>query len=438
MNRRNVFSIIFGTIIIYLVLIIALYPRNGCMKEFYKLKEDSVDVLFLGSSNAYTNINPAIIYEDTGIRSYLLGGSGQPLWNSYHYLVEAYKTQKPQIVVLEIFESYGLDYGYDELSNVPSDIFSMRPSMNQIELMETAVSKENRNDLILGLPIFHNRWERIIDGKQPWKYGNENSAIQKGHIPVFFSEKIETPVYNAQIRETIPAKNEEYLRKIIELAQDNGSQVVLIKTPYSLSEHHDGVYNSVKDIASEYKIDFINYNEIYNDLSFDYNTDMADIVHLNNVGSMKLSKHLGAYLMNKVESDRESSDSDWTQYLAEYNRTRFMSSDYENERLLAEYKNIELNRESENFYIWNSQLDFEKNSTYKIEVLGKSDEHSTITADIFGENYDRVQQKRIIYLEKGAEFVLIDTDDDIPKSSYLRLYSGCPRCCEWIRVYKVE
>lgn len=63
------------------------------IQQFYNQKENTIDVLCIGNSATYVNINPAIMWEN-GIASFNLCESSQMPWNTYYYLEEALKTQK--------------------------------------------------------------------------------------------------------------------------------------------------------------------------------------------------------------------------------------------------------------------------------------------------------------------------------------------------------
>ena len=63
--------------------------------------EDSLDYLYLGSSYAYCDVDPAVIYDRTGLTGYVLAGPEQTLSQTYWYLREALETQSPGLVVLE-------------------------------------------------------------------------------------------------------------------------------------------------------------------------------------------------------------------------------------------------------------------------------------------------------------------------------------------------
>ena len=70
---------------------------------FYEIKDDTVDVLFLGSSHAACAFNPQVLYNEYGITSYNLGCEQQNLLLSYYWLKEALRSQKPRAVVLDSY-----------------------------------------------------------------------------------------------------------------------------------------------------------------------------------------------------------------------------------------------------------------------------------------------------------------------------------------------
>lgn len=99
-----------AAVLICLVLLLSLLtpvfvPKYGdtfgttvVMDGFYELEDNSIDVLFLGSSQIMTAISPVQIYEKTGISSYNLGTEQQNMVLSYYLLKEALRFQTPQIV----------------------------------------------------------------------------------------------------------------------------------------------------------------------------------------------------------------------------------------------------------------------------------------------------------------------------------------------------
>ena len=77
------------------------WPTTSSYNQFYEMEENSIDVLFLGSSVAVNAFSPQEIYNDYGIRSYNLGSEQQSIFLSYFWLKEALRFQSPEVVVLD-------------------------------------------------------------------------------------------------------------------------------------------------------------------------------------------------------------------------------------------------------------------------------------------------------------------------------------------------
>ena len=71
---------------------------NGILAE----KQNSIDVLFLGDSLAYSSISPMKMYENKGFTSYLCSTPAQPLYYTRSLLERTLKNQNPQVVLLEV------------------------------------------------------------------------------------------------------------------------------------------------------------------------------------------------------------------------------------------------------------------------------------------------------------------------------------------------
>lgn len=112
-NRKNeiVRTIIFIIIFILLFkLLTNIFNPSGALNEwyeskaitqFYDLKKNSIDVLYMGDSKMYSSVSPYEIYKEKNITGYDLATPGEVCWSTYYILKEALKTQKPKIIFLE-------------------------------------------------------------------------------------------------------------------------------------------------------------------------------------------------------------------------------------------------------------------------------------------------------------------------------------------------
>ena len=63
-------------------------PETEMWEQFYELDKNSIDMVFVGNSHVYNAINPAVIYEKSGIKSFDIATSNQDLFTSYYLLKE--------------------------------------------------------------------------------------------------------------------------------------------------------------------------------------------------------------------------------------------------------------------------------------------------------------------------------------------------------------
>jgi hypothetical protein len=94
-------------------------------------------------------------------------------------------------------------------------------------------------------------------------------------------------------------KTEFYYRAIIELCIQENIPLEIVVTPYVISPQEMQIFNSAYDIASEYNISFTNLNCNYDEIGFDFESDMADSAHPNHRGSTKISHYIAVKLKEK-------------------------------------------------------------------------------------------------------------------------------------------
>lgn len=273
------------------------------MQNFYAQREDTVDVLLVGNSHAGINIDTATLWQEYGIASYDLWGGVQPLWNSYHYIVEALKYQRPRLIVLEVMATTS-DYEYSEEQNQIKNTAGMRFSANKIEAVKASAPADRRLNLLLGFPLYHGRFDELTQDDFrhfPWSEGLENfkgSTLRYGvgHYEKESAEGISEAKH-------IMDKELEYLNKIIALCREEGVELMLLKTPSIERTATQPYLNTVADIAEENDLPFINMNLMDAELGItddDWSLDR----HMNASGARKVSNWLGEYLSKAGIPDR--------------------------------------------------------------------------------------------------------------------------------------
>lgn len=266
---------------------------------FYHEKKNSLDLIFFGSSHSYATFIPSIIKEETNLNSYNFATQQQPLWISYHYMLETLKYQKPKYFVLEVLMTSVDDNYMDEGVNRDA-IDKMRFSTNKINVINESVeNKSDRLSYYLNIIKYHSRWNELgkldILSLLP-NYHLKNNGytyLPKGDVKV---EK--NNIKNYKEAKKLSKKNMKYLNKIIDLAKENNIELILVKSPVEITEEKQIYYNEVEKIAKDNNLNYINYNYLYDEINLDFENDFFDRGHLDGDGAVKVSRHFAYYLNN--------------------------------------------------------------------------------------------------------------------------------------------
>lgn len=294
--------------------------------QFYELQNNVVDVLVLGSSHAYAGISPAELFSEFGIASYNLGASSQPLWNTFHYLEEALKTQSPEVVVLDAY-NVNITFEYSDPSRIIKNNFGLGLSRNKWESLSASAPTGEFADYFFQFYQYHSRYTDINAADFQSK---EYYADFKGFAQHLTTVPFERPDISEVVgMEQLTEKTETYYKKIMELCKDEGIPLEIVVSPYAVTEIEQKRYNAAADIAEMNGIPFTNYNVKYEELGLDFSSDMADAGHLNYMGIEKYTKHLGGYLEGKYSLPDRRGDQRWASWDENAIKIRAQIADFE-------------------------------------------------------------------------------------------------------------
>ena len=272
-------------------------PETEMWQEFYGLEKNSLDVVFFGNSHVYNGINPAVLYEETGLKSFDMSSSNQDLFVSYHLFKEMLKTQSPSVVVLD---TYALHLNLTPKEESMRSTYykmafdDMKLSSNKIEAVREWKKEKDDIDIVERLfPIFeyHSRWEELNDADF------SKDALRSVNLGYAYSFKTcegkEFKGYDLYDEPMEPDyKYRAQLDKIIKLANENNIELILVLLPDMTIE--SGTAAATGQIADENGLMFLDYNEAsrLNVLNIVPEKEMRDVHHMNAFGAVKLTKAL--------------------------------------------------------------------------------------------------------------------------------------------------
>ena len=287
-------------------------------KHFYETEDNTIDVLFYGSSHSQCTINSAILYDKYGIVSNNLSAGGQSLSTTYYSMLESLKTQKPEVMVVElVFTSWEKD---TNIGNIYRNTVNLKYSSNFFENVNAIVPKEQQEDVILKWPVFHTRYKEIT--KQDFV---DDKYFNRGYCGSWVIAEQQRPSACDDTKlMKIGEDKEIVLQKMIDLAKENDIQLLFYVAPFILTETNQEKFNYVEDFCEKQNVEFINFNSISisEQIGLDYTKDFREESHLNNYGSEKVTEYIGEILTNNYEVTQRKKNSKyilWDENLKSWN-----------------------------------------------------------------------------------------------------------------------
>ncbi|MBQ6733348.1 MAG: hypothetical protein IJR00_00250, partial [Lachnospiraceae bacterium] len=284
--------------------------------------EDTVDVVMLGSSHIHCNIDPGLLYHDYGIAAYNYSAAAQPLWNTYHYLIEFCKYQKPKLVVLDLYSPAVLkeDFQYEWLRQ---NLYGVRFSPNKLRMLFVSTEQEVRADYFPSFFFYHDRLGELKKEDFLFPFTKYRTLpVYKGFAPYFETRPQERPQEKVSESGGLTPKSELYLKKIIDYTKQNDIPLLLIVAPYAAPPEHEMVYNRIREIAEAEGIEYLSCNEHTDAIGLDYATDFHDLDHLNYKGAEKFTHYLAGELRRRYDLPDRRGDGRYAGWEAYYHEMR--------------------------------------------------------------------------------------------------------------------
>lgn len=272
------------------------------VESLYDLEKDVVDVLFLGSSHCYCTINNSKLWEDYGIGSFSLAISGQDIASTYYCLVEALKTQSPQVVFVEVYNA--IIEGYAVEGNLYRNTLSLKYSKNFYDAVDNMVGEEKKADYWLKWPIIHTRYAELQKGD----FQSEFPAYLGYSAEFEVRPMSELVLYEGEERLPIPEASEKWLRKIIQLAEENEIQLCFFLSPCIAGEQEQKKFLYIEQLAQEEGVAYINTLKLKDELGIDVSKDFIDGSHTNYYGAEKVTAYIGQYLKEQYTLEDRRGD----------------------------------------------------------------------------------------------------------------------------------
>lgn len=301
---------------------------TNIVRGFYAEKDNSLDVLFMGNSDMYRGMSPIVLWDEYGIASYSYTSPGQRAWTAYYVLLDALRSQKPDIIV----------FNMDEIqSTVQSTESCYRKAFDNMQMSEVKIkalmdpiykfSYSEKLSYIFPIFRFHSRITELTSDDIEYAYGYKECE-NKGLDMIAEARPYnggKSYMDNKGENYKFPEKTKKYIDKIVDICQKEGIKLIFVEIPSADSWSY-AKNQAITEYAKEKQIPFVDFNLLLDEIKFDWTQDTPDGGdHINVYGAEKVSKYMGKYLKDNYDlPDRRNDDnySSWFKASEKYKENK--------------------------------------------------------------------------------------------------------------------
>ena len=296
------------------------------VSDFYKLEENSLDILFIGSSHSYCTFAPALIDKALGTESFQLGMPLQYPDSTWFTLKEALKTQSPSVVVMEVywavmdkdfdikqadtlFEAYLDDEEFknayiDEIFPWNEKIKYLFPIIRYQQDFLTYQNKRLTDNVEAQLGVTQNKEKQTGVERYDYRgfmycdYNIPQSKFGEGNQFNNFDGK-NWSFSKVQLN---------YLEKIIDVCDKNNICLIFATSPVApvsmeKMRNYGAVHGAVSNFAQKNKIPYLDFNTENQAKNLFENKNFRDDAHLNYSGAEIACAYFADWVKTIVQFD---------------------------------------------------------------------------------------------------------------------------------------
>ena len=285
------------------------------LKGFYLEDKDSLDVVFMGASEVYSDFSPGHAFDKYKLTSYLFSTQSNSILNYKAQLENILSRQNPDLIVIEL---NGALYADDGETTKESNLrnYADNVPLDGIKMEWIAENGgDNALEYVFPLIKYHGVWKDIPDGMLYQDTVIENKVTGYSYLKGILNEAaVFQPTQtsmNSMLKKSAGSKQplggpeEEALRDLLHYCKSHHlSNVVFARFPHIVVRRTFSRFersNTVADIVHEYGFDYINFELNYDQTGLDEATDFYNLDHLNVYGQKKFTEFFSEYLMENYD-----------------------------------------------------------------------------------------------------------------------------------------
>lgn len=285
------------------------------VRAFYKEPENSLDMVLIGSSAAYTTFSSTVAWKEEGFTSYTLATSGAPMGIAKSMLKEVVKTQKPKLILIDLNGVLYDDEAEQREGMTRLWVDNMPLSENKLETLDELTQGKDKLSWLFPLITYHQNWEKI---KVCLRYTGYDWKLWTGsRLPYSFTMRsisgtsdrknlIDVTQYQEK-QELYPLSGQRF-RELLDYLKENDMTNVAF---FNMPRYYDKkmlpqrkLLNQAIAMAEAEGFQVYDFDREIARMNLDPNKDYYNSGHLNMNGQRKATK----YIAKRLNQDHHLSD----------------------------------------------------------------------------------------------------------------------------------
>ena len=299
------------------------YDYNFQMiRSFYQEPENSLDAVYIGSSNCFTFWNPLAAWNEFGIRVYHYACDAFPFEATSHIIEEVHKTQPDSLIIVNLNTLHDSEISKEMTHYLVDNMPASKTKLDLIQSLAAAAGWSFSDCMELYFPLlrFHSRWNSLEMGDFVFSTNGLKGVAS-------FSSYLDRAedISDAYITTDDTAQPNDWMLgcvdQLLSYCTRNDVNILFVAVPRAeTSAEVVGQLNYLQAHIEAKGYPVLNLIGQAGQMGMNLQEDYYNNGHANIHGSLKFTRHLSRYLMenygfqDKRTHEADSWDQAWDTY----------------------------------------------------------------------------------------------------------------------------
>ena len=313
---------LFVSFVTRVVTVSAANMEYQWMAGIYEEPKNSLDAVYLGSSNCYAFWNPNLAWEEYGIAVYPYACSLQPLIVAEYLIKEARKTQSDAVYVVNI-NTLGDDIINDSVMHRLLDFMPF--SQNKLDLTDylcelADLSFSDRLEYYVPLIRYHEKWAELTTDN----FSAEINGLKGGNTYSWYLGDVK------DIREEYKTSDKSYkisnvledsINSLLDYCDEGDVKIVFVTVPRAEGKLETvQKFNTVNKLITNRGYPIIDLMDCPDAANIDTATDYYNNTHTNIHGALKITHYISEYLVKNYGFEDKRQDESYSSWNKSYEK----------------------------------------------------------------------------------------------------------------------